>query len=225
MPFSFLRCKLRSRSPGAGGLWLWTSKEKLGAAVTLTAMDLWYHTPVLQTSLLEDLWLFTSPQGWDLCLWMGTGTSPGTWRMAPSQRTLYLRRHRSSTFPKRSSLLIYGRVRKRNPRLWWRRRGRQSCDLQGTVYKDENWNNKWHSLRMVWRGWLCASTLPIFSPVNRARTRLTDEAQGKKGVSLSWAGLPLVEGWWPSSLRQSLSTLSTTTCRSECVKGSKQTAI
>lgn len=56
----------------------------------------------------------------------------------------------------------------------------------------------WNSPRMVWTGRLHASTLPIFSPVNRARTLQNEEAHGKKGVSLLWAGPPLFEGWWPS---------------------------
>lgn len=140
--FFILRCKLRSKSPGAGGLWLWTSKEKLGVAVTLTAMDLWCHTPVLQTSPPEDRWPSTSPRGWAQCLWTGTGTSPGTWRTALSLRTLYLPRDRSFTFLTRSTLLIHGPARTRSPHLWWRRRGRQSCDLQAAAYGDENWGGK-----------------------------------------------------------------------------------
>lgn len=93
-------------------------------------MDQWCHTPVLPTSLPEDRWPSTSPRGWDRCLWTGTGTSPATWRTALSLRTLYRHRDRSSTFLTRSILLTRGPARTRNPRLWWRRRGRQSCDLQ-----------------------------------------------------------------------------------------------
>lgn len=157
-------------------------------------MDLWYHTPVLPTSLPGDLWLSTSPQDWDPCLWTGTGTSPGTWRMAPSQRTLYLRQHRSCTFPKRSILLIHSLVRMRSLRPWWRMR--QWCDLQGRVCRDENWKNKRHSLRLVWRGWPRASALQVLSPVSVAHWWGTRQRRSHcKG-----AGSLLVEGWRPSLL-------------------------
>lgn len=164
--FSLLRCKLRSKNPGAEEPWPWTSKEKLGAAVTLTAMDLWCHTPVSPMSLPEHRWPSTSPPGWDRCLWTVTGTCPGTWRTALSPRTPYLRRDRSFTFLTRSIRLTHGPARTRNPHLWWRRRGRQSCDLQDRCALGEKLGGKktklWNSLRIVWRGWLHASTLPVF---------------------------------------------------------------
>lgn len=42
--------------------------------------------------------------------------------------------------------------------------------------------------------WSHASTLPVFPPVNWARTLPTDEAQGEKGEYLMWAVRPLFWG-------------------------------
>lgn len=163
-----LRCKLKSKSPGAEELWPWTLKEKLEAAATRTATDLWFHTPVLPMSPPGDRWPSTSPPGWDRCLSTGTETSLGMLRTAPSPRTPCPRRGRSSTFPKRSIRLPRSPARTRNPRRWWKKRGKRSCDLRDIVYSDGKW--KKHITNQSQDGLrgrrLRASTLPVCSPVN-----------------------------------------------------------
>lgn len=165
------RCKLRLKSPGKGELWRWTLRGKLAAAVTPTVMDLWYHTPVLPTSLPEGRWPCTSPPGWGRCPWTATATSPATWRTAPCRRTPSPRPPRSSTSPKSSIPPSRDPARTRSRRLWWRRRGRQSCDLYGTVHGD-----------------IKLEVSQLSSPVNRARTL----AHSEKGGSPSWTTPPLL---------------------------------
>lgn len=79
--------------------------------------------------------------------------------MALCRRTQCRRPGRSFSCPTRSQQLRNSPSRTRSPRPWWRRRGRRSCERLFFFFSFF-WG--WNSLRLVWRGRLHASTLPVF---------------------------------------------------------------